>query len=585
MDEKFHLAKHGWICGLGLALASCVDPFGFDNSSAQTGSSTGAGGEGGRSTTSLTSGNSGSTGSSTGASGSGGAGGAMGGRGGAGGNTGMGGSGGAIDSGVGKPDSSLDGGKDSGSIRLDSGSDAGPLGEQPCPTSRFYPPLPDGDEATCPPNVTDLNQFLPVTAPVNGCTPLPHPGSDCPFYFFSWQNFLIATQPDAQGKPAFLSSWGTIETVFGAGAGQPPPAIPELLGGVTQAGGRQVLIDQNGHAVYYAIHMNPAFVDFVNANGLRTADAVRNADPMLTFPNGLVETKEAWMIVPDNAPPADYIVARVRVPTLRAVQDVFNNTQVVEDRTVLRDATAALLAMHIVLTLPGHPEFIWSTFQHVDAMGVFDVAPTAVDNPTMTPASTVLSTQDFALFKSGTTAGAGNRGLQNLTFDDATQSFGAQQTSIYRMFPASKSNTIDFDGDIDAINTNMTALFASAQLPATDRRGHYRLVGAIWQDRPEKTMVLPDKVLTNDETDPDIIVNGADSLHSLVAGEDRLSSVAMESFTQPSDSFPNCFQCHDTRSTTARGVPSARDQAAAVLLQPKRINVSHIFNEVVRLNP
>src|SRR5436309_3239186 len=139
-----------------------------------------------------------------------------------------------------------------------------------------------------------------AAAPVNGCTPLPHPGSDCPFYFFSWQNFMIAAQPDAQGKPAFLS-WGTIENVFGSGAGQPSPAIPVLLGGVTQAGGRQVLIDQSGHAIYYAIHMNPAFVNFVNANGLQTADAVRNADPMLTFPNGLVKLKEAWMIVPDNA--------------------------------------------------------------------------------------------------------------------------------------------------------------------------------------------------------------------------------------------------------------------------------------------
>jgi len=111
------------------------------------------------------------------------------------------------------------------------------------------------------------------------------------------------------------------------------------------------------------------------------------------------------------------------------------------------------------------------------------------------------------------------------------------------------------------------------------------LVGAAWQDRPMVTMTAPNKVLTNDETIPDIAVNGADSLLAIQAGEDRLSSIAMESFTQPTDSFPNCFSCHDTRQTTARGVPSARDQAAPVLLQPKLINVSHVFNEVVRLNP
>jgi hypothetical protein len=485
--------------------------------------------------------------------------------------------GGAPDGGGGK--AGVDAGKDVG--RVDSGSALIPL---PCPTNRFYPPLPDGAEATCPPHVTDLNQFLPTTAPVDGCTPLPHPGSDCPFYFFSWQNYMIATQPDAQGKSALLS-WNTIENTFGAGAGTPTPAIPEITAGVTQAGGRQVLIDQNGHAIYYAIHMNPPMVNFVNAQGLTTADAIRNADPMLTFPVGLVETKEAWMIVPDNAPPADFIVTKARVPTLHAVVDPLNNTQVTEDRTQLRDVTVALLAIHIVFTIPGHPEFIWATFQHVDADVVFDVAPTAVENPPMTPATTVLSPSNYLLYRGGTTAGNANRGIASLMFNETTQSFTGQQTSIYRMFSASKHQTTDFDGDVASINDNMTALFASARLPATDRRGHYRLVGAAWQDRPMVTMTAPNKILTNDETIPDIAVNGADSLQAIQAGEDRLSSIAMESFTQPTDSFPNCFACHDTRQTTARGVPSARDQAAPVLLQPKLINVSHIFNEVVRLNP
>jgi hypothetical protein len=57
----------------------------------------------------------------------------------------------------------------------------------------------------------------------------------------------------------------------------------------------------------------------------------------------------------------------------------------------------------------------------------------------------------------------------------------------------------------------------------------------------------------------------------------------MESFTQGTDSFPNCFSCHDTRAATARGVPLARDQAGTPTLMPKLINVSHLFNEVARL--
>src|SRR5262245_31148080 len=261
MGGSIHASTRMWTWGLGLAaLTSCVDPFGFDSTPQNTTGS--AGGGGGRSTSSSsqtasgpsTSSGSSTVGSSTGTNGSGGAGGATGGSAGSGGKMGAGGSGGGSGSGGsggatggGKPDAGPDASRDGGN-RLDSGSDSGPLGAKPCPMNRFYPPLPDGDEATCPPHVTDLNQFVPVTAPVDGCTPLSHPGSDCPFYFFSWQNFMIATQPDAQGKPAFLS-WGTIENVFGSGAGQPPPPTPVLLGSVTQAGGRQVLIDQSGHAI------------------------------------------------------------------------------------------------------------------------------------------------------------------------------------------------------------------------------------------------------------------------------------------------------------------------------------------------
>ena len=81
---------------------------------------------------------------------------------------------------------------------------------------------------------------------------------------------------------AFLS-WNTVENTFGAGAGQPTPAIPVLQAGVTQAGGRQIVIDQNGHALYYAMHLNPAFVKFVNDAHLTSADQIRRADPGDSF--------------------------------------------------------------------------------------------------------------------------------------------------------------------------------------------------------------------------------------------------------------------------------------------------------------
>ena len=64
--------------------------------------------------------------------------------------------------------------------------------------------------------------------------------------------------------------------------------------------------------------------------------------------------------------------------------------------------------------------------------------------------------------------------------------------------------------------------------------------------------------LVNDMTDPDIVLNGSDSVNSITGGEDRMSSLAMESFTQGEASFPSCFHCHDTQATNAAGVPQAR---------------------------
>jgi len=422
-----------------------------------------------------------------------------------------------------------------------------------------------------------------------GCKPLPHPAGECRFYQHSWHEFLIATQPDAQGRPAFLS-WNTVENTFGLGAGQPSPAIPVLTAGVTQAGGRQVVIDQNGNALYYGMHMNPAFVSFVNASQLTTANGILAADPNLVFPSTLamVETKEAWMIV-NGAVPNNFITTTAMVPTL-GIDPATN--QVVTDDTNLRMVTVQLVAIHIVHTIGGHPEFIWSSFQHANAAtGETDVAPSGPDLPgTAVPLTTVVSPLRHLLYAANTRVSNSNRGVLTPLLNAATQTFTTPPTSIYRMFPGSKSADSAIDDDVAATNDSMTTRFTTAPRPgALDKRPNYRLVGAIWQDLPDKTFAV-NKALVNEGFYPansmqaaDLLLNGSDSAFSITGGEDRLSSTAMESFTQAGASFPNCFSCHDTQATSANGTPQVRSQLP-VLMKPGKINVSHIFNEVVRLN-
>jgi hypothetical protein len=531
------------------AVASCVNPFAVDTTPIETGEG-GAKGTGGK-----TAGPGGTT------------------------TTGQGGAPGTPD--AGSPDGAA--------------ADPAPMQPlEPFPTIAQCPPDIVDEEAaglTCPRDLAEIANWLPTTPAMErggGCLPLPHPAGECQFYQQSFQEFMIATQPDAAGKVAFLN-WNTIENTFGAGRGNPSPDIPVLTAGVTQAGGRQVVIDQRGHALYYGIHMNPAFVNFVNEAHLTSADQIKRASPSIHFTStaAIVETKEAWMIINDSNPAeaTSFVTTRAMVPTL-SVDPVLG---VVADDANLRMVTVALIAIHIVHTIPGHPEFVWSTFQHANRMtGVTDLAPSAIDIPRLNPpnaAGSITPQGAYLLYAQNTLPASANKGVFVPALNAATQTFTTPPTSIFRVFPAAKTATSDIDGDITLLNTSMQDRFNTVTpRPApNDRRPWYRLVGAVWLDRPSASFGV-NQVLVNDPNDAQILLEGSDAPNSVNGGEDGLSSTAMESFTQGPGSFPTCFSCHDTQATAANGVPVARNPGSDVVMEPGQINVSHIFNEVVRLN-
>jgi hypothetical protein len=485
--------------------------------------------------------------------------------------------------------------------------------------------------------------------------PLPHPAPECPFYQGGFQNFLIAAYPDANGDPA-LASYATIDDAFQskaphalAPAGQHRGTMNRAwLGDIKQAGGREILIDQNCHTLYYGIHLNQAFVDFVKANGLQTLLGVQNAPANLFLPPGLVEFKSAWMdIDPGDGVTGDfstYITTSAWVPTLH--QDPTTH-HISEDKDHPRQIKVALLAIHSVYSLPGHPELVWASIQHVSPggddhlqgveLGVHaDLAPTtnfnpdAIKDPNNLNVTAVVSDQPgYLLYHAGTPANQSNQAIPEtkLTLDEATQSFPrAQASNIYRQFPGSKSNKIDPDDDVTSLNNNWAALVARNQkdLNPKDRRQFYRLVGAQWLDKPELFQL--GSTFQNDTTSPllqpaaeqpggaganigqdadrqnvlkaaqaqgqtdpvavaaeDLLQKGSDSPFSITGGEDRMSSTAMESFTQSPVSFRNCLSCHSTTAINANGVPVTADNMAttAKLLDPKLINVSHVFTQFV----
>ena len=108
---------------------------------------------------------------------------------------------------------------------------------------------------------------------------------------------------------------------------------------------------------------------------------------------------------------------------------------------------------------------------------------------------------------------------------------------------------------------------AKGLVSAADKRQNYRLVGAVWLDQPAAgpaPTFLRRKRFSIDEN------HSTDEDGQALAGEGRLGSTAMESFTESDDQAPNCFSCHDTSSIFRNGQS---------VLKPARLNVSHILSK------
>jgi hypothetical protein len=473
-------------------------------------------------------------------------------------------------------------------------------------TSVTTPPAPGSDAG---PSSTDLtgtfNEDCPAQddwypadggppPPVPMREPPPHPDTECPFYRGVVQNFLIATHPNANGDPD-LVHYPTIDDVFtsaiqtgfprnsgelsadpymnpgGATAAaqvrKGTPTGKAWLGAVRQAGQRNILIDRNGHTLYYGLHMNQAFYDFVHANNLQTQPGILAVDPQLQFPPGVVEFKTAWQDIdprdfPDAngnygtangvvPPPTDfmsdpgdysnYITTMAWIPWLSQPDPTTSTIEEDPDHPVLRKM--ALIAIHCVYTYPGHPEFVWGSMQHVNikemdpdvqafagvqVLGRPDTTPSttgpmglpALPDPNDPQNQMVAYPPDgmhnYLFYKAGTLEKDSNTALPDnqQKFTEATQSFDKSQASnVYRVFPGSKANTLQPDSAVFSLNANLNTLFQNA--PATDKRQHYRLVAAVWMDKPALFGLGPKQAngsylgltLQNDDTNP--LVQGA----------------------------------------------------------------------------
>jgi len=419
--------------------------------------------------------------------------------------------------------------------------------------------------------------WLPTTAAPSYAA-IADDADDCDFYKAAWQNFLYATDAGGGAQPAFLAYPG-IEDLFGKSAAPLLPArtagllsvsprvakLPNdfaftgganIGSGIRQAGLRGVLTDAEGKPIYYSIHVSPSFKTFINNNGLTTAPALIAADPELSFPGGIVEYKAAWKVVDASQPPAGFITTAAVVPTIS-----LKAGDLVVDPTKPRQVTLALIAFHVAFTLDNHPEMIWATFQHTGPNGATDLAPSAEQLP---PGTQTIKdpAKAYLLFQANTAVSDALQPADAVTFNVGAQKF-SKPTAVYRVYPASKGDTLTPDEAVDALNESAAGVFASGGLDKKDKRFNYHLVGAVWLKHPRVTFKVGSAFANP------VITKPTDDIDSILSGEGAMSSTAMESFTQIES--PNCFSCHDTRKVID-------DASGAVILTPKKLNVSHVLS-------
>jgi hypothetical protein len=336
-----------------------------------------------------------------------------------------------------------------------------------------------------------------------------------------------------------------------------------------QAGGNAVLQARNGSLVYYVTMVNDVYAYFLTGtkNGGITPTPTQfptsqadlnkiiafaaNAGPNAkTFPDPealAVEVKSSWVEASAVPNPGDYITMTATIPTY----DQTNPNQWTPNGQ--KTVKLAMVGIHVVGSMLGHPEMLWATLEHQSNMpnGTYSYINTS--NVVKTVAQ---STAGNWVFCAPNSAGLFNQ--EHMSFNspniDANTGFtispsdtirwkawgGASDVSPNPIAQPTNPATAASNTEIISINNSVRGGLASG-----DVRGNYIFTGATWT------------------------IGGAAPTGSFPNGNEvgtsKLCNATMETYQQGSNTLfntgTNCFTCHHSNT----------------------VNVSHIFAPTKKL--
>ncbi|MBD2757139.1 hypothetical protein [Spirosoma validum] len=327
------------------------------------------------------------------------------------------------------------------------------------------------------------------------------------------------------------------------------------------------LMAQNGSLVYYLTMVNDVYAFFLTGskNGRFSRSQFPTTAPardsicalaranhvQLPDSNALaIELKTSWVEAKNLPNASSYITVDATIPTY----DTTSNREWVP--TGERVAKMALVGMHIVGSVAGHPEMIWATFEHKKNTPNASYAYLDADSTSKTVPQ---DTGEGWLF-SNSSSGSVNVPHMSANGDtlSADSIFTISASNTLRAMPwgsAMDSLTNQQDRSSAASNSEVISLNNTIQqlLAGSDIRKNYLFIGATW---------------TQGGAAPNGSNYGTDTIPGVAIGTSALANSTMETYLQgPSNS---CLFCH---SVFDRAHPS---------LSPDTI--SHIFTPLQPLS-
>ena len=385
----------------------------------------------------------------------------------------------------------------------------------------------------------------------------------CNFYQWGAQMFLWLSSPAEDGL--VLDSTGiynVLPAVNGQrqlqNAGSAPLLNVALRGGkvdeigeLEQAGGG-VLMSQKKSLVYYGVHVNDLYADFLTGQkaGKIAGDPTQfprngnDLDAVMDYVAGnlpnepvapetlAIELKTSWVDASTVSDVSKFITMPAIVPDYTA--DSTNTTWTLSGT---KQITLALVGMHVVGTVQDHPEFVWATFENIynaPDVGYYytNTQGDAVEFP-FDSSGEYLFTPTGAADTGGNvqcmTTGKNGSIVANMSGSNPACTGGIVPSSTLRVRPWGSNPTND--SAVVTNNTRLLSINASVrgQLASGDVRSNYVQAGGIWTTTPSTGGDAP-------------VPNQTGNQSAQMRGSLGLYNATMETYSQTF--ADNCFFCH-----------------------------------------